>query len=124
MVPGAVRLDYQMGVCVFCDIIAGRKPAVAVYEDDVLLAIEDMYPRAPVHLLIMPKRHVATLLDVQPSDTIWLGAVPFVANRLARERSIADSGYRLTVNVNRGGGQVIFHVHFHLLGGSPLRRLP
>ncbi len=113
-----------MGECVFCDIIAGRKSAVTVYEDDVLLAIEDMYPRAPVHLLIMPKRHVATLLEIQPDDTVWVGAIPFVANRLAREHGIADSGYRLLVNVNRGGGQVIFHVHFHVLGGRPLRRPP
>jgi histidine triad (HIT) family protein len=113
-----------MDACVFCDIIAGRKPAVTVYEDDILLAIEDLYPRAPVHLLIMPKRHVATLLDIQTDDRVWLSAVPFVANRLAREHSIADSGYRLAVNVNRGGGQVIFHVHFHVLGGRPLRWPP
>src|SRR5919206_332150 len=104
-----------MGECAFCDIIAGRNPALTVYEDDVLLAIEDIHPRAPVHLLIMPKRHVATLLDLQPDDAVWLGAVPFVANRLARERGIAGSGYRLVVNVNRDGGQAIFHVHFHLL---------
>ena len=113
-----------MGECAFCDIIAGRKPALTVYEDDVLLAIEDIHPRAPVHLLIMPKRHVATLLDLQPDDAVWLGAVPFVANRLARERGIAGSGYRLVVNVNRDGGQAIFHVHFHLLGGRPLHWPP
>jgi histidine triad (HIT) family protein len=113
-----------MDACVFCDIIAGRKPAVTVYKDDVLLAIEDISPRAPVHLLIMPKRHVATLLDIQPDDRAWLSAVPFVANRLAREHGIADSGFRLAVNVNRGGGQVIFHVHFHVLGGRPLRWPP
>ena len=109
-----------MAECVFCNIIDGRKPAVKVYEDDALLAIEDLHPRAPVHLLIMPKRHVPTLLDIQSDDTVWLGAVPFVANRLARERDIADSGYRLVVNVNHGGGQVIFHVHFHLMGGRHL----
>ncbi|MBI3327647.1 MAG: histidine triad nucleotide-binding protein [Nitrospinae bacterium] len=110
--------------CIFCDIVAGRKPAVNVYEDEALLAIEDMYPRAPVHLLLMPKRHVPTLLDIQADDAAWVGAIPFVANRLARERGIADSGYRLVVNVNRGGGQAIFHVHFHLLGGRPLRWPP
>jgi histidine triad (HIT) family protein len=110
-----------MGECVFCDIIAARKPAVKAYEDDRLLAIEDIYPRAPVHLLIMPKRHVPTLLDLQPEDAAWVGAIPFVANRLARERGIADHGYRLVVNVKHGGGQAIFHVHFHLLGGRTLR---
>jgi histidine triad (HIT) family protein len=109
-----------MAACVFCDIIGDRTPAVKVYEDDVLLAIEDIHPRAPTHLLIMPKRHVPTLLDIQPEDTTWLQAVPFVANRLARERDIAASGYRLVANVNRGGGQVIFHVHYHLLGGRHL----
>src|SRR5919109_5696394 len=113
-----------MAACVFCHIIADRKPAVKVYEDDVLLAIEDTHPRAPVHLLIMPKRHVPTLLDIQPDDTLWLGAIPFVANRLARERGIADSGYRLVANVNHGGGQVIFHVHFHVMGGRYLHWSP
>lgn len=105
--------------CLFCDIIMGRKPGTRVYEDDTLLAIEDIYPRAPVHLLIMPKRHIPTLLDVQPDDAAWLGRIPFVANRLAQERGIAAHGYRLIVNVQRGGGQEIFHVHFHLMGGRP-----
>ena len=109
-----------MDECVFCDIIDARTSAVKVYEDDALLAIEDIHPRAPVHLLIMPKRHVPTLLDLQPDDQHWVGAVPFVANHLAREREIADSGYRLVANVNHGGGQVIFHVHFHLMGGRRL----
>src|SRR5690554_2255787 len=113
-----------MNRCIFCDIIASRKPATKVYEDAMLLAIEDIYPRAPVHLLIMPKRHVPTLLDLQPDDTPWVAAVPFVANRLARERNTAESGYRLVVNVNRGGGQAIFHVHYHLLGGRTLRWPP
>jgi histidine triad (HIT) family protein len=107
--------------CLFCDIIAGRISSTKVYEDGALLAIEDKYPRAPVHLLIMPKRHVSTLLDVQPDDALWLGTIPFVANRLAHERDIAAHGYRLIVNVNRGGGQEIFHVHFHLMGGRPQR---
>jgi histidine triad (HIT) family protein len=110
-----------MADCIFCDIIAGRQSATKVYEDNTLLAIEDKYPRAPVHLLIMPKRHIATLLDVQPDDATWLGAVPFVANRLAHERGIAADGYRLIANVNRGGGQEIFHVHFHLMGGRSRR---
>jgi histidine triad (HIT) family protein len=110
-----------MDHCIFCDIVAGRKSGTKVYEDDALLAIEDIYPRAPVHLLIMPKRHISTLLDVQPDDAVWLGAIPFVANRLAHERGIAAHGYRLIVNVNRGGGQEIFHVHFHLMGGRHLR---
>jgi histidine triad (HIT) family protein len=117
-------LDYLMAECVFCDIIDDRTPAVKVYEDDALLAIEDIHPRAPVHLLIMPKRHVPTLLDIQPDDAEWVSAVPYVANRLARERAIADHGYRLVANVNHGGGQVIFHVHFHVLGGRHLRWPP
>src|SRR3712207_6256148 len=110
-----------MADCIFCDIIAGRQSATKVYDDNTLLAIEDKYPRAPVHLLIMPKRHIATLLDVQPDDAPWVGAVPFVANRLPHERGIAADGYRLIANVNRGGGQEIFHVHFHLRGGRSRR---
>jgi histidine triad (HIT) family protein len=113
-----------MADCIFCDIIAGRRPGVKIYEDDLLLAIEDIHPRTPIHLLIMPKRHVPTLLDIEPHDTAWLSAIPFVANRLARERGIAGGGYRLVVNVNHGGGQVIFHVHFHFMGGRPLRWPP
>jgi histidine triad (HIT) family protein len=113
-----------MATCIFCDIIADRKPGVKVYEDDVLLAIEDIHPRTPVHLLIMPKRHVPTLLDICPDDIAWVSAIPFVANRLARERGIADRGYRLVANVNSGGGQVIFHVHFHVMGGAYLRWPP
>jgi histidine triad (HIT) family protein len=113
-----------MAECVFCEIINDRKPAVKVYEDDVLLAIEDIHPRAPVHLLIMPKRHVPTLLDIQPDDAVWVSAVPYVVNRLARERDLADSGFRLVANVKRGGGQVIFHVHFHMMGGRHLRWAP
>jgi histidine triad (HIT) family protein len=113
-----------MAECILCDIVAELKPSVKAYEDDVLLAIEDIHPRTPVHLLIMPKRHVPTLLDIEPDDTVWLTALPFVANRLAREHGIANSGYRLVVNVNHGGGQVIFHVHFHLMGGRPLRWPP
>jgi histidine triad (HIT) family protein len=113
-----------MAECVFCEIINDRKPAVKVYEDDVLLAIEDIHPRAPVHLLIMPKRHVPTLLDIQPDDAVWVSAVPYVVNRLARERDLADSGFRLVANVKRGGGQVIFHVHFHMVGGRHLRWAP
>jgi histidine triad (HIT) family protein len=116
--------DDLMAECIFCDIIADRQPGVKLYEDDVILAIEDIHPRTPVHLLIMPKRHVPTLLDIQPDDTVWVSAIPFVANRLAREHGIADSGFRLVANVNRGGGQVIFHVHFHLMGGRYLRWPP
>jgi histidine triad (HIT) family protein len=114
----------MMAECIFCDIITNLKPSVKVYEDDVLLAIEDIHPRTPVHLLIMPKRHVPTLLDIEPDDTVWLTSFPFVANRLARARGIADSGYRLVANVNHGGGQLIFHVHFHLMGGRHLRWPP
>ena len=110
-----------MNACVFCDIVAGRAPAVKVYEDEALIAIEDIAPKAPVHLLLMPRRHVRTLLDLGEEDKAWVGAIPFLANRLAREHGVADSGYRLIANVNRGGGQVVFHVHFHLMGGRPLR---
>ena len=112
-------LGSLMVACIFCDIIADLKPSVKAYEDDVLLAIEDIYPRTPVlpHHAETPRANPA---GHQPEDTVWLSA-SFVANRLARERGIADNGYRLVVNVNHGGGQVIFHVHFHLMGGRHLR---
>jgi histidine triad (HIT) family protein len=113
-----------MAACIFCEIIAGHKPGRIVYQDDALVAIEDIHPRTPVHLLIMPRRHVPTLLDLAPEDAVWMGAIPFVANQLAHAHGIAESGYRLVVNVNHGGGQVIFHVHYHLMGGRPLRWPP
>jgi histidine triad (HIT) family protein len=104
--------------CVFCKIVRKEIPAKIVHEDDRILAFEDNRPQAPVHLLIVPKRHVATLLDTDDRDL--LGAIATAGVRLARERGVAESGFRFLANVNRDGGQVVFHLHFHVIGGRPL----
>lgn len=101
----------------FCKIVAGEIPAKRVHEDDELLAFEDIKPEAPVHVLIIPKRHIATLSDVQPEDDALVGAMMRRAAVIATERGISDSGYRTVMNCNSHAGQTVFHIHLHLLGG-------
>jgi histidine triad (HIT) family protein len=106
-----------MGDCLFCKMASGAIPVTKVYEDDDLFAIEDINPVAPMHLLIIPKRHLANLLELAPEDDRLVGAVHRVAAALARERGVADDGFRLINNNNAGAGQSVFHIHFHLLAG-------
>lgn len=101
----------------FLKIIDREIPADIVYEDDEVLAFNDINPQAPVHVLIIPKRHIRTLNDVQDSDERILGKLMNVASKLAAERGVADDGYRVVMNCNRGAGQSVFHIHLHLLGG-------
>lgn len=110
-----------MSDCLFCRIIEGELPSTRVYEDDQVFAFEDINPQAPVHVMVVPKKHLATLNDLEPSDEALAGRLVFVAAQIARERGIADSGYRTVFNVNRDGGQVVYHIHLHLLGGRGLR---
>jgi histidine triad (HIT) family protein len=107
-----------MDDCVFCQIIARKIPANIVYETEDLIAFNDINPQAPVHVLIVPKKHYWTINDID--DFSLYGKVFEVAKHLVEERGIKDSGYRVVVNCNRDGGQVVFHVHFHLLGGRQL----
>lgn len=104
---------------VFGEIIAGRLPANKVYEDDQILAIEDIHPVAPVHLLIMPKKEIRDLQSVAPEDLPLIAQIVQVAQQLAEEYGIGD-GYRLLTNIGPQGGQVVFHLHFHLIGGRRL----
>lgn len=103
--------------CLFCKIVAGEIPAKRVHEDDELVAFEDIKPEAPVHVLIIPKRHIATLNDVQASDDQLLGSMMRRAALIAAERGMNDSGYRTVMNCNSHAGQTVFHIHLHLLGG-------
>ena len=103
--------------CLFCKMASGAIPVKKVYEDDLLFAIEDINPVAPVHLLIIPKRHLVNTLELVPEDDLLIGALHRVAADLARERGIAEAGFRLVNNNNAGAGQSVFHIHFHLLGG-------
>lgn len=104
----------------FSRIISGETPARIVYQDELVTAFHDIQPQAPVHILIVPNRLIATVNEVTPEDEPALGRLFTVAARLAEQMGIAESGYRLLVNCNRDGGQEIYHLHMHLLGGRPL----
>jgi histidine triad (HIT) family protein len=110
--------------CIFCKIIKGEIPSKKVYEDKEIFAFEDINPKAPIHILIIPKRHIDKSLDVKEEDKELIGSIFMTANRLAKEKGIAESGFRLVVNCNRDSGQDVFHVHFHLLGGRRMKWPP
>ncbi len=103
--------------CLFCKIVAGEIPSKRVYEDDEVLAFEDIKPEAPLHLLIVPKRHIPTLNDLQPGDDALVGRMVARAAILAREEGFDVSGYRTVMNTNSNAGQSVFHIHLHLLAG-------
>lgn len=109
-----------MSDCIFCKIVNKEIPSTVVYEDDQVLAFNDINPLAPVHILIIPKKHLATLLDCQEEDKALLGHINLVAAKIAREKGIAESGFRLVNNCNSDGGQEVYHIHFHLIGGEKL----
>ena len=113
-----------MSECLFCKIARKEIPADRVHDDGRLFAINDIHPAAPTHVLIIPHRHVETILDFDSEDRDLIGDVYLLAGRLARERGFDDAGYRVVANCNRDGGQTVFHVHFHLLAGRPLRWPP
>lgn len=106
-----------MSDCLFCKIVEGKIPAKKVYEDADVVAFDDIQPQAPVHVLVIPKKHVATLNDLAPEDDAVAGKLLRVAATIAKDRGIAERGWRATVNVNRDAHQLVFHVHLHLLGG-------
>ncbi len=106
--------------CIFCEVIAGRVPAQKVHEDDACLAFHDLHPQAPVHVLVVPKRHVTSLLDVSADDDALLGSLVRVARDLARRLGLGERGFRLVFNCGAEAGYSVFHIHLHLLGGRPL----
>ena len=103
--------------CLFCKIIQKEIPAQIVHEDELCVAFEDINPQAPVHILILPRKHLAGLNDAAPEDAPLLGHLHVVASRLAQEKGIAEGGYRTVFNTGAGAGQSVFHIHLHLLGG-------
>lgn len=110
--------------CLFCKIIEKTIPAKIVYEDEQALAFEDINPQAPVHILVIPKKHIPTILELEEEDNNRLGHVFKVANKIARDKGIADRGFRLVTNCNPESGQTVYHIHFHLLGGRPMHWPP
>lgn len=113
-----------MSDCIFCKIARGEMDTKLIYEDDQVVAFNDMEPQAPVHLLIIPKKHISTLLDISAEDQELIGHIYRVAAKLARENDIAEDGFRLVSNCNENGGQSVYHIHFHLLGGRSMQWPP
>jgi histidine triad (HIT) family protein len=110
--------------CLFCKIVNREIPASIVYEDDRVLAFNDINPQAPTHVLVVPKRHIASLDDLRPEDDGLIGEVVRRAAAIAADCGIAASGYRSVFNTNRDGGQTVFHIHLHLIGGRPMQWPP
>lgn len=106
--------------CLFCKIVNKEIPAEIIYEDDKILAIKDINPAAPIHLLIIPKIHIASLNEVTNENVEILGYIQLVASRLARDSGISEQGYRLVNNCGKWGGQTVLHLHYHLLGGKQM----
>jgi len=109
-----------MDNCIFCKIINKEIPSQSVYEDDLILAFNDINPVAPVHILIIPKKHLTSMNDLTERDTAIIGNIFLVIKKLAAEFEIAASGYRVVINIGADGGQQVGHLHFHLIGGKPL----
>ena len=103
--------------CLFCRIVKKEISSKTVYEDDRVLAFEDINPQAPIHILVIPKKHISTLLELKSDDNELVGYMFQAANKIAKEKNIAERGFRLVMNCNRESGQTVFHIHLHLLGG-------
>jgi len=110
--------------CLFCKIINGEIPGTRVYEDGHVLAIRDIDPKAPTHCLILPKKHIATINDLIVEDTLLIGQMVQIAKQIAADEGLSEKGYRLVFNVNADGGQAVYHIHLHLLGGRSMHWPP
>lgn len=108
-----------MDKCLFCGIIKGDIKGDIVYQDKSVVAFRDIGPKAPVHILIVPRKHIETLLDLEQEDKGLVGEIFYVAKQLARDQGIAKEGFRVVLNSGPGAGQSVYHIHFHLLGGRP-----
>jgi histidine triad (HIT) family protein len=113
-----------MADCLFCRIIAGEIPGAIVYQDDRVVAFNDINPQAPTHVLIVPRRHIASLNDLTAEDDRIVGELVRRAAAIAADRGISAGGYRTVFNTNRDAGQTVFHIHLHLLGGRTLHWPP
>lgn len=107
-----------MSDCIFCRIVAKEVPANIAYEDDEILAFQDIYPLAPVHLLVIPKKHIPSVNGLEDEDAQVMGKLFLVIKKLAQKAGIAESGYRVITNIGKDGAQEVNHLHFHLIGGK------
>lgn len=110
--------------CIFCKIISGEIPCTKVYEDDMVLSFKDINPEAPVHVLIIPKKHISTLNEITEEDSKLISHILLVAKKIAKELGVSETGYRVVSNCGEDGGQTVQHIHFHLLGGRSLQWPP
>jgi histidine triad (HIT) family protein len=110
--------------CLFCKIIDRDLNSHIIYEDDLALAFDDMNPQAPHHKLIVPKKHIATINDLKEEDSYLIGHLILVGKQLAEKLSISENGYRLVLNCNASGGQAVYHIHLHLIGGRQMHWPP
>ena len=110
-----------MDDCIFCKIVSGQIPSSKIYETDQVLAFDDIHPMAPVHVIVIPKKHIPTLLDVTAENMNAVNAMVAAAREVARIKGIDKRGFRTVINCNEEGGQVIFHLHMHVLGGKKLK---
>ncbi|AUB78554.1 histidine triad nucleotide-binding protein [Spiribacter roseus] len=106
--------------CIFCEIVAGRMDADVIHRDDQVVAFHDIHPQAPTHVLIIPRRHIESMVDIQPDDASLIGHMHLTAKKLAHELEIADTGYRSIFNCGRDAGQTVWHIHLHLMGGRSM----
>jgi len=106
-----------VSACIFCRIIEGSIPAKIVYQDEHTLAFDDINPQAPVHTLVIPKRHVASMQDLNEADLMLLGRLLLICTRIAKEKGLSEPGFRCVANTGRDGGQTVSHLHFHVMGG-------
>ena len=106
--------------CIFCKIINGEIPSQKVYENEEILAFKDINPLAPVHILIIPKKHISSLAEITKDDEVLIGKIYLVINEIAKQQGIFEKGFRVVVNCGENGGQEVKHLHFHILGGKKL----
>jgi histidine triad (HIT) family protein len=103
--------------CLFCEIVQKKRPARIIYEDQMVTAFEDINPQAPVHVLVVPKKHISTNIDIEEGDSPLVNRLFQVANMIAKNKGVAERGFRLVMNCNPESGQTVFHIHLHVLGG-------
>lgn len=106
--------------CLFCKIVNGDIPSDIIYEDEQIIGFKDVNPQAPQHVLFVPRKHIATVNDLEPSDNALIGALFQAAKKFAADTGVAEEGYRLTMNCNAGAGQTVFHIHLHMLAGRKM----
>lgn len=112
-----------MTACIFCKIITGERPAQIIHQDEQVTAFHDIHPVAPVHILIVPNRHINSVNELSKSDESLVGRLFIVARQIAKDLGVADDGYRLVINTGWQGGQTVFHMHIHLVAGRQMRAL-